>query len=77
MRKRRCPTATRPITRALYPERAVGEGPFEMRAHHGPGYRLYCLRDVEAVVVLCGGDKSSRQWDIERVGRLAKDWRRT
>ena len=52
-------------------------GLFEMRVHHGPGYRLYCLRDGDAVVVLCGGDKGSQRRDIERAGRLAKDWRRT
>ena len=57
--------------------RAVGDGLFEMRVHHGPGYRLYCLRDGEAVVVLCGGDKGTQQRDIERAGRLAKDWRQT
>ena len=57
--------------------RTVGDGLFEMRVHHGPGYRLYCLRDGEAVVVLCGGDKNSQQRDIERAGRLARDWRLT
>ena len=55
--------------------RAVGDGLFEMRVHHGPGYRLYCLRDGNAVVVLCGGVKGSQQRDIERAARLAKDWR--
>ena len=57
--------------------RTVGDGLFEMRIHHGPGYRLYCLRDGDTVVALCGGDKGSQQRDIERAGRLAKDWRRT
>ena len=57
--------------------RAVGNGLFEMRVHHGPGYRLYCRRDGDAVVVLCGGDKDSQQRDIERAGRLAKQWRQT
>ena len=57
--------------------RTVGDGLFEMRRHHGPGYRLYCLRDGDSVVVLCGGDKGSQQRDIERAGRLATDWRRT
>ena len=55
--------------------RAVGKGLFEMRVHHGPGFRLYCLHDGDAVVVLCGGDKDSQQRDIERAGRLAKEWR--
>ena len=53
----------------------VGGGIFEMRVHHGPGYRLYFLREGTTVVVLCGGDKGSQQRDIERAGRLAKDWR--
>ena len=56
--------------------RAVGDGVFEMRVHHGPGYRLYRLRDGTTVVVLCGGDKGSQQRDIERAGWLAKDWRK-
>ena len=57
--------------------RPVGGGLFEMRVHHGPGYRLYFLREGAAVVLLCGGDKGSQQRDIERAGRLAMDWRRT
>ena len=57
--------------------RPVGDGLFEMRVHHGPGYRLYFLREGAAVVLVCGGDKGSQQRDIERAGRLTKDWRRT
>ena len=57
--------------------RPVGGGLFEMRVHHGPGYRVYFLREGATVVLLCGGDKGSQQRDIERAGRLAKDWRRT
>ena len=57
--------------------RAVRGGLFEMRVHHGPGYRLYFIRDGATLVVLCGGDKKSQQRDIERAERLAKDWRRT
>ena len=48
-----------------------------MRVHHGPGYRLYCVRDGDTVVVLCGGEKGSQRRDIERAGRLANEWRRT
>ena len=55
----------------------MGGGLFEMRVHHGPGYRLYFLREGSTVVVLCGGDKDSQERDIERAERLAKDWRRT
>ena len=59
--------------------RTVGEGLFELRVHHGPGYRLYCLRDGATLVVLCGGDKGSQPRDIERAERLAKakEWRET
>ena len=55
----------------------VGGGMFEMRVHHGPGYRLYFLREGMTVIMLCGGDKGSQQRDIERAGRLAKEWRQT
>ena len=57
--------------------RTVGGGIFEMRVHHGPGYRLYFLREGTSVVMLCGGDKGSQQRDIERAARLAKEWRQT
>ena len=54
---------------------SIGGGISEMRVHHGPGDRLYFLREGTTVVVLCGGDKGSQKRDIERAGRLAKDWR--
>ena len=57
--------------------KSVGGGLFEMRVHHGPGYRVYFLREGATVVLLCGGDKGSQQRDIERAGRLAADWRQT
>ena len=53
----------------------VGGGLFEMRVHHGPGYRIYFLREEATVVLLCGGDKGSQRRDIERAGKLAKEWR--
>ena len=37
-----------------------------MRADHGPGYRIYCAQDGNALVLLlCGGDKRTQQRDIE------------
>ena len=57
--------------------KVVDDGMFEMRIHLGPGYRLYCLREGSAVVVLCGGDKGSQRRDITRARRLAKEWRQT
>ncbi|MDD9983144.1 MAG: addiction module killer protein [Gammaproteobacteria bacterium] len=55
----------------------MGGGLFEMRVHHGPGYRVYYLRERSTLVLLCGGDKVSQQRDIERAGRLAEEWRQT
>ncbi|WP_419949427.1 type II toxin-antitoxin system RelE/ParE family toxin [Candidatus Palauibacter sp.] len=55
--------------------RTMGGGLYEMRVHHGPGYRVYFLREAGTAVVLCGGDKDSQRRDIERAGRLAREWR--
>ena len=56
--------------------RSVGGGVFEMRIHHGPGYRLYYIREGQTVIVLlCGGDKDSQPTDIERARHLAQEWR--
>jgi putative addiction module killer protein len=50
----------------------IGEGFSEMRIHYGPGYRVY-YKDTgkEILVLLCGGDKSTQQADIERAKKLA------
>ena len=56
--------------------KAVGSGVYEMRVQHGPGYRVYFLRESATAVVLCGGDKGSQPRDIERAGRLARIRRR-
>jgi putative addiction module killer protein len=56
--------------------RSIGGGLSEVRVDYGPGYRLYFLRQGATVVVLlCGGDKSSQQRDIERARALALEWR--
>ncbi|GHV33184.1 addiction module antitoxin RelB [Spirochaetia bacterium] len=55
----------------------VGEGVFEMRIHYGPGYRLYCKETVfpdagtGLIILLCGGDKSTRQADITKAKQIA------
>lgn len=52
----------------------VGGGVSEMRIHHGPGYRVYFVRDGATVyVLLCGGDKKTQQRDIARAKRMAKE----
>lgn len=58
--------------------KSVAGGIWEMRLRFGPGYRVYYLHDgPRLVLLLCGGDKSSQQRDIERAQRLAEDyWKR-
>lgn len=55
--------------------RPVGSAVSEMRIDHGPGYRVYFTRRGSAVVLLlCGGDKSTQDKDIERAIAIADDW---
>ena len=53
--------------------KAVGNGVYELRIPTGPGYRVYYgWQGQTAVLLLCGGDKSSQSRDIDQ----AKDyWR--
>ena len=55
----------------------VGEGVLELRIDVGAGYRIYCGRHGEALVILlCGGDKASQSKDIERAKEFWADWKR-
>lgn len=52
----------------------VGEGISEMRIFYGPGFRVYFVRRGEALILLlCGGDKSTQEADIEEARKLAKE----
>jgi putative addiction module killer protein len=54
--------------------RPVGEGVSELRIHYGPGYRAYYVqRKAVLIILLCGGDKSTQDRDIETAKRLAKE----
>ena len=45
-----------------------------MRVDFGPGYRLYFTRRANVViVVLAGGDRSSRERDIRRAQRILEE----
>ena len=50
--------------------RTLGGGVREMRVHVGPGYRVYFAQRHGAVLLLCGGAKSSQARDIERARRM-------
>jgi putative addiction module killer protein len=50
----------------------VGEGVSEMRIHVGAGYWVYFTRvGTTIVLLLCGGDKSSQNRNIERALEMA------
>ena len=52
--------------------RSVGGGVGELRIDVGGGYRIYyTIRNNAVVILLCGGDKSRQQKDIERARRMA------
>ena len=54
--------------------KSVGGGVSELRFTFGPGYRVYYTRRGDIVVILlCGGDKSSQEQDIERAKAIAKE----
>ena len=54
--------------------RPVGEGVWELRIDHGPGYRVYFKRQGRTVVVLlAGGDMRTQSADIETALRLARN----
>jgi putative addiction module killer protein len=58
--------------------RPVGAGISEMRIDYGPGYRVYFIEHGrELIVLLCGGDKSTQDADIERAKAIARGLRGT
>jgi putative addiction module killer protein len=44
-----------------------------LKIHYGPGYRVY-YKDTgkEIILLLCGGDKSTQQKDIEKAKKIAR-----
>jgi putative addiction module killer protein len=57
--------------------KAVREGVSELRIDVGSGYRVYYAeRGERLVILLCGGDKSTRRKDIELALEYWADWKR-
>ena len=52
----------------------VGRGVSELKINYGPGYRVYFIRHGNILVILlCGGDKSTQDKDIQRAYELAHE----
>ena len=53
--------------------KSVGEGDYEMRIHHGPGFKVYfAVRGTEIIIILAGGDKATQAKDIHIGQDLAR-----
>jgi putative addiction module killer protein len=54
----------------------VGGGVSEMRLDYGPGYRIYCgKRGNDLVLLLCGGTKNGQSRDIQKAKALFNKWK--
>jgi putative addiction module killer protein len=56
--------------------RHISDGIYELRIHHGPGYRIYFGDlDGENVVLLCGGSKRTQKRDIKKAQEYWQEFR--
>jgi len=54
----------------------VGVGISEMRIDYGPGYRVYYQETGdEIILLLCGGDKSTQERDIDKAKAIAAEYK--
>src|ERR1043166_431320 len=55
--------------------KSIGEGVSDLRVDYGPGYRIYFAESGRTIVVLlCGGDKSAQQRDINRAKAMWREY---
>jgi len=55
--------------------RYIIDGIYELRIHYGAGYRAYFGKEGNTVVVLlCGGNKSDQQKDIQKAKEYWQDY---
>jgi putative addiction module killer protein len=51
--------------------KSVGSGIFELKVYFQKGYRIYFTSiNKEIIILLCGGDKSSQQKDIQKARKI-------
>jgi putative addiction module killer protein len=57
--------------------KGVGAGVFELRLDFGPGYRIYCGKDGDTLVILLGGGTKKRQQvDIATAHALWQEYKK-
>lgn len=56
--------------------KSVGDGVFELRIYYSSGYRVYFGQEGSAIIILlCGGDKSTQEKDINKAKEYWEDYR--
>lgn len=52
----------------------VGKGIFELRIHYSKGFRIYYKKqNQEIIILLCAGDKSTQEKDIQQAYKIAME----
>lgn len=55
---------------------SVGEGVYELKIHHGPGYRVYFSKQEKTILLLLiGGSKRTQKADVKKAKQFWKEIR--
>lgn len=55
---------------------SVGNGVYELRIHHGSGYRIYFVKQESALILLLmGGSKKTQDKDIQKAKKYWNEFR--